>query len=398
MENLTSQTPETPSSSKKSLTKIIVGIFVILILLGAGYLVYHFLNTATRISGDLWSDIALQEELQVLSKDLPISKVKGVPIEKDGKLYIYYPDTKQTKFVKNGISFGGESEKGESGAMVSPNLLYTAVLGTSGGELSIISNESLEVKIVAKRATYYTDWSPDSRYLLYYAEPITISHPNSDSGGMGDSSGDPISKVKFDNPSANGYFIFDMTTGKTLSLYPLERAIGFIDNHRILTRQDGESDQLIVFDLDSFEADYKFVKDSFGFGAGQFDFSPDGKKWTFTLSRNPTTDANIILADFPQKEGVQIDTGAWAEIQSSFVSPDVSKVVYQRSKGMIDGFPQLSLMVYDVKSKTKQAVADGMPLMWLDNDNVLVNAGYSKADFSVVNVVTGDIQKIQLPN
>lgn len=175
-------------------------------------------------------------------------------------------------------------------------------------------------------------------------------------------------KVSF-NPNIDyGFFLFDIDSGVTKKLYPIEYFESFIDNEKILVRTTAfTTDRFIVFNINTFEADYGFVKEKFGFGAGQFDFTSDGSKWTYILSPNPTTDNNIIYATFPNKEGEVIESAGWGDFSSPIFSPEGTKIAYAK------GSPgSHAVWVYDTNSKKKTKYSEGAPMVWIDENTILI--------------------------
>lgn len=304
----------------------------------------------------------------------PASTKKGYPIydSKTNELSIFLIDSKELKNTGKKTSWGsGASGFGSTDSIASPDLLYTAYIDKESQELKLLSNETFTDVVLStpgEKVSYISGWSPDSKKIIYYIDQQTLATRKT---GMMPWEG----KEKFNKKLNPGFIIFNIETGERESLYPVAYFISFIDNNRILVKA-GEDEfmgkRLIVFDFSTFEADYSFVKEEFGYGANQFTFSENGKKWTYTLSRKPTEDANIIYADFPNKEGVDIDSGGWADVQFPYISPSGSKIAYWKKEGYVsDGVLRFTVWIYDEKSKLKEKYAEGMIMGWIDENRLI---------------------------
>ncbi len=325
----------------------------------------------------------------------PVSQLSGIPLNLNQKLYLYSLDNHQSRLISDETKAGsGESGKGDSSALPSPDLLYTAFIDRDE-KLILMSNDTAEQKVIAQKAKYISGWSTGSQKLVYFMEPDTIvSRTENEMGG-----GQDNSTEKFEPGVDGGYFMFNIDTGKTTKLSPLTYFDSFIDNDRILTMLPNDNYQFIVFNTNTFVADYKFIKDTFQFGSGQFEFTKDGSKWTFTDSYHPTSDANIILADFPNRKGIIIDSGSWAYVQGSIITENGDKVAYQKYAAMNEGVPDNRTWLYDVKSKTKKEIAKGSPRLWIGDNRLLVSDNHNEdIKYSIVDVLSGKIENIKLNN
>lgn len=392
--------PQSPTSVQQPNTNhflrnflIIFGIFILIAIAGAGT---YFLANQNKQASFVQSSAS--PTLAVASWQKPSSSQKGYPVVKPtnknslyGELYIYSLSTKELRQVDKEVQYGSGGDSGSSNPIPSPNLLHTAFIDTSSN-LWIISNETLEAKKVTQTGgvNFISGWSPDSTKIIYQIFEDTIGIRADGFGGL------PQMKEQF-NPNLDfGFFVLDIDLGTTKKLYPLESFQEFIDKYKVLVLHN---DNLIIFDINTFEADYNFVKEKFGFGANQFDISSDGKKWTYTLSRNPTDDANIIYTDFPQKEGEVIDSGDWTEVQFPKISPSGKKIAYAKRTGYIEpGIPNFAIWVYDATSKSKLKYnVEGFPEHWVDEQTLIVRASdASKMEnaWYIVDLLTGSAAKI----
>ncbi len=267
---------------------------------------------------------------------------------------------------------------------VSPDLELIAYLDTNR-DLRILNsktNENLLIKS-SSEGDYLQDyllWSPDSRYLL-------------SKGFIGNSYED----------ERYSHNVWDRNTQITSTL-SLANGLGidtFIDAHRILltpSSAQGYEGNLAVYDLTTKQIDPSINPGQAGFGVGQFNFTPDGQKWTYTFSEDPTNDANIMVADFPKRDGAVIASGKWAEVQGSVLSPAGSKVAYRQSnkdKGS-------GVVIYDLVNNTSLGLFAGFGSIdrWLSDELIILRSydsldRYShSANLHFINVNTGATQGI----
>ncbi len=401
------QTQQQISSPKQGSRWIFIGLGLCFILiLGVILTSYKSKSTIQNIISSPKNESQLNTQDESPRWIKPVSSKKGYPVASGGlsasdstrQFFIYSFSTKELHKVNQSLVSGGyASGIGTGGPKASPDLLYTAFIDQKTKNLWLLSNETLETKQVTQNGfvAYVSGWSPSSTKIIYQIPADSITARTRGMGGY-----QPTKEV-FNPNLDSGFFVFDINSGKTKKLYPVEHFETFIDNDRILVRTtDQESnDRLIVFNINTFEADYGFVKEKFGYGADQFSFSKNGEKWAYTLSRNPTTDANIIYADFPDKEGEQIDSGDWAETQFPLISPDGTKLAFSRRDGYAEpGLPNYAVWVYNTsnKEKTKYNV-EGWADTWVDENTLVVkasNASKKENYLYLLNLESGESTKI----
>lgn len=393
--------PITPTQNRY-LIPLLIGCLIISI---GSFIAGTWYHTAT-------TNIPKKTSLSATSEDTPStnttwkkpeSNQKGFPIfttnipENSRTLQLYSFTTKQvTPLPKKSIGMSGASGIGSSDPLVSPNFLYTAFIDNDTHNLWLVSNETKKSVSITSYGgvAYITAWSPDSSKIIY-----VIQSENSGQEGPGDGilSNAPNT---FDPHLDPGFFLFDTNTGKTQKLYPLSTIEGFIDDDRVFTfvSTDGtnNNDRLVVFNTKTFTMDTQVSQEKFGFGALQYTFTQDGKYWTYMLSRNPTTDANIIYAPFPQKEGVQIDSGAWAQVQNSHINPQGTYVAYSHQDTYTDGRPNYMTFIYNTKTKEKFQAVPGMPMKWFDENQIIIATYPSDTitKYTLYNVQTKTAEKM----
>jgi Tol biopolymer transport system component len=349
---------------------------------------------------------------RVDSWTLPISKKKGYPLfnANDKKLSIFDIQDMTSKSTDIIITCcGGLINVGNMEPLPSPDMFYTVYIDNVKQDLWLISNDTLERAVITKGGgvTYITGWSPDSQKVVFYVDRETLA-----SRKDGPAPWETVEK--FNETQMYGFYMFDINSGKLTSLSPLQNIISFVDADTILAKTAEDSENLVTFDIKNFVADYGFVSEKFGFGTLQYSFSANGKKWVFTHSFNPTEDANIILADFPSKEGTIIDSKGWAEVQSPIISPDGTKVLYQRYDNYLEpGIPDIYVWLYDTAYKNNESnsegitfeedqlipdlvseemtsppsnpisVTKGRPIMWVDNSRAVVETNSLATDGTI---------------
>jgi hypothetical protein len=365
-------------SSKKYILFVLLSFILGLII---GYGVSNFYKNRIKdnqIASKSTNDLSKSDSIKIDEKNFqwtkPLSTKKGFPIfnSETNVLSIFLIDSKEMKETeKKPLWGGGAAGLGVSDSTPSPDLLYTVYIDKDTRGLKLLSNETFketDISLPGEKVSYISGWSPDSKKIIYDVGNQTLATRKE--GMM------PWEGIeKFPEDVTPGYILFNIETGKRKSLYPVGYFESFIDESRILVKAGDDEfmgKKYIVFNIDTFEADYSYVKEEFGYGASQYTFSQDGSKWTYTLSRNPTEDANIILADFPNKEQIEVDKGGWADVQFPFISPTGTKIAYWKKEGYIsDGVPRFTVWIYDTINKSKEKFVDGMVTRWID-DNTLI--------------------------
>jgi hypothetical protein len=352
-----------------SLSERLISFFIgVIVTLGVGFLIYKSgIATSILKVAQITPDAPAKVE-NTENWALPKSTKQGYPDWNDGKLGIFDISNKVLKSTNISVAWGsGEHEKGETTPKPSPDLLYTAYIDTNTRDLWIMSNESLEkIKVPnSQNVDYITGWSPDSKVLVYYFFPRTVT---SAKDGM---IVDFEIAEKFNKNAMSGFYAMDIKTGVQTKISPVDNVVAVLSNSEIITRI--REDKLVIFDFENFTADYSSIKGTFGFGPGQFNFSRDSSLWTFIGSNTPTDDMYITKAEFPNKQGTIIDAGGWADVQWPILSPDGKKVAYQRAE-FSDKFKSNIAALWLVDdSKIPEKLGMGRPLAWVDNDNLIID-------------------------
>ncbi len=404
--NSSSVTPPSHNNRSNHLKILAFGLISGLLFIGGYALGLENKNISSKETTEIISTEKNGSDDQSIIKKTnwkkPVSKKTGFtfsrldPAKNGSLLFTYSIADKKLHEHKNVLALTGYYTvgSGTSDPHNSPNHLYAVYIDQEKQNLWLLSHETLEKKQITEqgKVAYITGWSPDSKKILYQVADNTIK---SQTEGMGY----PESKIQFDPSLNSGFFLFNIETGETKKLSPLTHVETFIDEQRVLAKPVYESDRLVVFDTETFEADFGFIKELFPFGASQFQFQKDGKKWTYTLSRNPTNDANIIYADFPNKEGIEIDKGNWADVQFPYLSPEGSKIAYLRREGYREpGVPNEVIWIYDTKSQSNKGYIPGFIETWV-NENTIAFSRWTNSvqekTYYLLDLQSGNVEEMK---
>jgi hypothetical protein len=389
----------------KKLTNIVIYLVLLFVFFVAGvFLAPKLTKTAFQKVITTTSGSPTQCAVNSSEWELPASSENGYPIvdDKTEKLYIYQINAKklqETKFLSQYQS--GSMGTGTTDPYVSPDGKYTVFFQKDKKGIYLLSNETLDILAIpnTQAATYITGWMKDNARFIYYVGAETI---RSKKEGMV-----PYENSEsFDKNIGEGFFLFNIKTGENLRLGPLSNIEAIMDGSRVLTKYGSGSDfydnRLIIFDVDTFIADYAKVKDEFMFGAGQFTLSADGAKWAFSYSEDVKA-VDIIFDNFPIKKGKVVESGSWAQIQRPYVSPDGKKIVYQKTIGQIEpGRPLEATILYDSSTEKNEQIHEGWPQGWIGNEYVVsrqlitpINRDRPNAsEYYLINVTTKEAIKI----
>jgi hypothetical protein len=297
------------------------------------------------------------------------SSIKAFPIEKDDKLYLYYP--REMRFEETQyrtVSGSGAMDIGETDPLASPNFYYSAFINSENKTVNVISHETKSVFEVPVNCEvdYITTWLKDSKRVIFHCFNQTIEERKF---GMIPWEG----SEKFDKGTISGFVMFDIETGELTHLYPITSLTTVMDNSKILVRSTNRQDRFVTFDVDTFIANYDEISDTFEFGDTQFNVSEDGKYWAFHEGGADTeTSVNMVLAEVGKETGTIIASGAWANVQWPKVSPNAQFVVYQKRVGQNpDGTEINDLILYDVNAKSEKNLGKGSRPFWAGNDGII---------------------------
>lgn len=289
-----------PDTHKKSNFQFIVSlssIFFVLIVVSMIFLNGNFFkknslnqNTSNGTSNGNSPTFPLPKSTSEKMPDWvkPESSTKGFVFidAQSRKFYIYKFKDNKLQVLQIDPLWGSEAAgTGQSSPFTSPDMLYTAYIDSKDYTLQLMSNETFEHKPVTSEAvSMITAWSPNSKKIVYY-----IGEDNVETRKQGQVI-DYNKPEQFIKGRHSGFYLFNIDTGETVSLYPLKATDVFMDNDRLISVQWTGPEQpvkSIVFNTSTFTAYYNDVKPSKS-SIGQYNFKDNGTYWTFSYSKDPT--------------------------------------------------------------------------------------------------------------
>ncbi len=386
-----------PSDTEKSGSTfpIIPFLVTIIVILSSVLTYFVFKPSATQKQVQNTQAISQQIVQQTTQKTWvkPISNSQGFAFidQKNRKFYIYQFKNSQLSSVEEEPLWGSETAgTGTDSPLVSPDMLYTALIDKKTSQLWLMSNDTLLKKAITSDAiSRITAWSPNSKKIIYYAGADTVEDRKN--GELIDYSKPEI----FSKHKLGGFYMFNIDTGETIGLYPLKAIEQFVDNDRLISFINWGDVQnpvkSIFFDTNTFTATYNDIKPSRS-SIGQYTFRDNGKYWAFSYSKDPTNDMSIVYAPFPEEVGTTIDAGAWAEMQWPLFSPDGNSLIYIKRDGFFEpGYPKYVVHKYDLNTKSNTTYDEGFRTWWVDNNNIMVE-GYEDALKNTVRYYTLNLQ------
>lgn len=312
----------------------------------------------------------------------PISTDKAIPIiKKDNKLYWYSMTKKQLNPTKYKTSWGGGSYgQGEDRPLPSPDGKFIAFINREDNYLYILpSGASEAIKVTDYSVDYLNSWSTDSSKILYYSNLNNINI-SKEPEGMGFFPAWETS-VSFTKGASPGFHYFNIENGQDTFLYPLITADKFIDKNRILVEMnhnEDKSQRLVLFNVDTFTADFSTVSYPIKSSALQKSFSADGTLWARTVDGGYSgTEVKILFSKFPNDEGDTVITGSWAFVQRPLLNSSGKYLAYtkkgdQIKQGQYAGQYPDKTIVWDTVSKKIVTEQNGSPTYWVDEDTLLI--------------------------
>lgn len=300
------------------------------------------------------------------------------------ELHIYNVRAKSLTLVDKSIAWGGGFfGTGTLDPTVSPDLLYT-IFFDSKGNFYLLSNETREKRLIVNvengDLALVSGWSPDSKKIIFYVE---------EKPGIGflprAHASDFVVLKKF--------YLFDIDSGILTKLDFQPPFISFIDASHVLVGSSSDVSRLI--NLQSFQFENITIKNLTDL---QVNFSNDGKWWSFAHSKGDNS--SIYYAQFPNTDGVLIDSGAYADVQWPTFSPDNTKIAYEKAEGEVgekSGIPKTRIWIYDVSNKTKKSYVLGKPERWIDEKRLIVSGiGGVDKNLYILHIDSGQIEQMTL--
>lgn len=338
----------------------------------------------------------------------PVSTDSVIPIVKDDTLYTYSLTQKKLQSTEYKSSWGsGAAGAGQDNPQSSPDNKMIAFINRGDDRhLYLLAGGSQKaVKITSYPVQYITDWSSDSSKILFYVGEEDVNNRKvTEMGGNLDWN----KSESFSKGSAPGLHSFDIANGVDTYLYPLPSSEGFIDTNRILVEaispDDSKLKKLILFNIDTFVADYSTVSHSIKSFSNQMSFSRNASVWARTVDDGGTNNGvKIVFAKFPQEDGDVVDTGAWAFIQKPLISGDGKYLAYtkrgdQIKDGKFAGQYTDKTIIWDTSTKKVIAELPGWPQYWTANNAILIGrtdygtnpAGFNSFDLYYPDTKTTD--------
>lgn len=351
---------------------VVITLFVLVLSAFAFKAVFKLYNLS---NASVQQDEPKAKPSNTVQKPNLISTKKAQVVLFEDNLYLFDLATKKLENPQIKTLFGGgEQHQGETRPLTSPNLFYTAYITKDSQKLVILAHENLqkyEVDINCE-VQYITDWLKDSKRVIFKCKDHSI-----DSARDGLMAWEGVET--FDPNQKTGFYMFNIESGENTSLYPVKSVITAIDASRLLVPAQYNTGRMVVFNVDTFTADYDLIKETFEFGDNQFSTSQDGNYWAFHEGSSETeTPVTMMYAPLGQETGTAIESGAWAYVQWPKISPNGQFVVYQKRTGVNDkGHETNDLILYNTSNKTKQKIAEGNNPQWVENQGILFSKSYT---------------------
>lgn len=334
----------------------------------------------------------------------PVSTGKIIPIVKDQKLYIYSLADKKLQPTDYKTGWGnGSANFGEDNPLVSPDGKLIVFINTEdNNSLYLISDPNQKaLKITNYPVEYLNSWSSDSSKILFYTDVDNlVSRKGGSEMGGGPYPTWELSETFIKN-FVPGFHSFNVNNGLDTYIPQLLGADQFIDSNRIiiaeLTQPENNQKRFVLFNVDTFVADYTTVNYPEKSFSLQKSFSADGKYWVINKDDgNTESGSKMIYAIFPSQEGDLIDSAPWAFIQGPVLSPNSQYVAYQkRGEQIKPGLYAEKTIIWDTSSKKAIKELDGMPRYWVDENTILISVSNYDNDnpsgylsFSIFNIDT----------
>lgn len=352
----------------------------------------------------------------------PVSYDRAIPIvKKDNKLYWYSMTKKQLYPTKYRTSWGGGySGYGDSDPLPSPDGKFIAFINygddnrDDSRNLYILPAGSDEaIKITDYPVGYINSWSTDSSKILFYSSSNNLDKSKDiDEDSMG---GDyPLwdMNVSFNKEAFPGFHSFNIENGIDTFLYPLSTAEMFVDKNRILIemeQKENKNRRLVLFNVDTFAADFTTVNYPIKSSTLQKSFSADGAFWARTIDGGTMGgEVKIMFSKFPNDEGDIVDAASWATIQRPILNSDGKYLAYnidgeKIKEGQFAGQYSDNTIIWDTTTKKMIKELKGHPRYWVDAETLLIGRAeygnvldnFSSFDLFNIKTQTTDVIPIE---
>lgn len=366
---------------QKSIRILLIIILLILLPSGGFYFGNKFKNCVSVSKPDLQVEPTKNDSNQVskIQWAKPETSNMAIPFVKDNTLNLYSITDKQIQPTQYKVTSGGGAYGfGDSDPLASPNGKYIAFINLDDNKnLYIISATGQQTqKITDYPVDYITDWSPDSTKLLFHS-PQDDLYIRKQGGEM--MIQPPWGTIEqFSVSNSPGFHTFNLDSGIDTYLYPLKTADKFVDSSRVLVElsQSGsmaQANRLVLFNVDTFEADYATVNYEITSFGRQNTFSADGKYWSRTVDNgNTDTGVRITFSEFPDQDGNIVDSGPWASVQMPLLNNTGKYLAYYKKGDQIEqGRWQAKTIIWDTSTSQIVHELSGYHKQWI-NGNILV--------------------------
>ncbi|MEK7585233.1 MAG: hypothetical protein AAB455_01850 [Patescibacteria group bacterium] len=314
-------------------------------------------------------------------KDIPYYPfIAPSPLTNSPSLYLH-PISESETIKKTGLR---NIEKVWASPDLKSSVYVTGSINDSGRYLSnlfLLKHNNLSSRSIISGAgslMQEVKWSPDSQKFVFST----------------------LEGATFEEDGTTTWYLYDSNNLlEKLDIDSKNNVVGFAGPDKLLLTADDVSSRgqkIGFYYLSTKTSDFPLSQEQFVFGDLQFSLSAEGDKWSFHRNNNALNGAGkveIIVTKTGERNGLSVDSGRWAEIQGSVISPDGTRVVYEkRLSGQFD----VGIMFYDLISGQRRQLARGHlgPKRWIDNDKFVINmyelgGTFSPAKTIIVDVLSG---------
>jgi len=314
--------------------------------------------------------------------------------KKTDNLLIY--NTDNSKLFKTPMRVTEAREflgKGSSQPLTSSNLLYTAVIDNNN-KLYIISHTNFKTYSVETDRTveFINSWSGDGKKLIYYTSSENVaSLLTNQEEKNGKYVFSPIDTYE-------GFWLYDVETGKKKELYPLQSILGMDANNIILASAYFDL-QPFIFSISEFSADFSQIDWK------KFGWDENGKKitrqynicnycplWAYVRTdhdreyekRHPGETLildYLVVAKFPETVGKNLTSNGFPGINRLALSPNGKLIAYQNYISSVNNgetykkgdFTCLGAIDEETSLKTTGYwYEQSTPVLWLDDKRLIL--------------------------
>jgi hypothetical protein len=334
----------------------------------------------------------------------PISTDNVIPIVKDEILYTYSLTNKKLQATEYNATWGsGASGFGSDDPLLSPDGKLIVFINKGDNDCLYIlpAGSQKALKITEYPVRYINSWSSDSSKILFYSDPDNLAIRKSSSGMGGPSLNTWEVDETFIKVSFPGFHSFNINNGVDTYIPQLLTADKFIDSNRILVEinqdEDNKKQRLVIFNVDTFVADYSTVNYEIKDFVLQKSFSSDGNFWAINTDDGNTENGNkIIFTKFPLKTGDLVYSGYWSEVQNPILNHDGKYLAFlKKGEEVSAGINSYNTIIWDSSSKENIKELTGSPQYWINNILIIYisESGNNPSSLSSISLFNVDTQE-----